>query len=87
MLKTPQETIQQPKPPATSELQLISHAKACAILGVSKNTLRNWVKDEKAPKPIKFGISRQSIIRYKKSEILAMVEALNGAADAMEQSH
>jgi predicted DNA-binding transcriptional regulator AlpA len=49
-----------------SSLDVISRKKICSELGISRDTLRNWVQGRNFPKPLKLPV-RQPI--WKLSEV------------------
>ena len=49
-----------------SSLDVISRKKICSEIGISRDTLKNWVKDRKFPEPLNLPV-RQPI--WKLSEV------------------
>lgn len=54
---------------------LLTNEEAAALIGIKPNTLEIWRVRGKGPKFIKLGESKQAPIRYRRSDVLAWLEA------------
>ena len=51
---------------------LLSYNTVCKLLGIERNALRNLMKkDDRFPKPLKMGLSRQAAVYFDREEIEA----------------
>lgn len=59
----------------------VKSQKAAELLGVSRETIRRWVRDDPTfPKPYKAGTSRQSAVYFDYAELKAWHDQLRSQA-------
>lgn len=57
----------------TSATELLTTRQAASLCGMSESTLQRLVKKGVAPAAIKFGVSKQSAVRYRREEYSAWI--------------
>ena len=65
--------------------ELLTTAEAARLAGVGERTLWSWSRSGISPAPVKIGVGLRPAVRYRRSEILAWIEAgcprCNGKGD------